>query len=121
MCSHGIACSFGICITLQLHLVPLGDKEAASASLPDTDLVITKPDPADGQKRAAEKLIWSFLVLFENLVGARTLLKSTQEAGLLVHPAPTQPALAKGTETQAAEEFVKKLQVWHSITHSCAG
>ena len=44
-------------------------------------------------------------------MGARTLLKSTHEASLLVHPAPTQPALAKGTETQAAEEFVKKLQV----------
>jgi len=78
---------------------------------PDSDLVIVKPDPADSPKQAAEKLVWSFLVLFENLVSARTLLKSLQEATLLVTPAPGQPALAKGTETSTAEAFVKKLQV----------
>ncbi len=77
----------------------------------DSDLVIVKPDPADSPKQAAEKLVWSFLVLFENLVSARTLLKSLQEATLLVTPAPGQPALAKGTETSTAEAFVKKLQV----------
>lgn len=79
--------------------------------MPDPDMVIVKPDPADTRKQAAEKLVWSFLVLFENLVSARTLLKSLQEATLLVTPAPGQPALAKGSETTTAEAFVKKLQV----------
>ena len=82
----------------------------------DSDLVIVKPDPADSPKQAAEKLVWSFLVLFENLVSARTLLKSLQEATLLVTPAPGQPALAKGTETSTAEAFVKKLQVRDILT-----
>ena len=79
--------------------------------MPDPDLFIVKPDPADTPKQAAEKLVWSFLVLFENLVSARTLLKSLQEATLLVTPAPGQPALTKGSETTTAEAFVKKLQV----------
>ena len=83
---------------------------------PDSDLVIVKPDPADSPKQAAEKLVWSFLVLFENLVSARTLLKSLQEATLLVTPAPGQPPLAKGTETTTAEAFVKKLQVRAILT-----
>ena len=87
--------------------------------MPDSDLVITKPDPADNAKQAAEKLVWSFLVLFENLVSARTLLKSLQEATLLVTPALGQPALAKGTETSTAEAFVKKLQVRDTLTGVC--
>ena len=87
------------------------DQPVQAATLPDSDLVIVKPDPADNPKQAAEKLVWSFLVLFENLVSARTLLKSLQEASLLVTPAPGQPALAKGTEVSIAEAFVKKLQV----------
>lgn len=78
---------------------------------PESDLIIVKPDPADTPKQAAEKMVWSFLVLFENLVSARTLLKSLQEASLLVAPAPGQPPLTKGTETATAEAFVKKLQV----------
>lgn len=78
---------------------------------PQSDLIIVKPDPADTPKQAAEKMVWSFLVLFENLVSARTLLKSLQEASLLVTPAPGQPPLSKGTETATAEAFVKKLQV----------
>ena len=82
-----------------------------SSSTSDSDLLIVKPDPADSPKQAAEKLVWSFLVLFENLVSARTLLKSLQEATLLVTPAPGQPPLAKGSETSTAEAFVKKLQV----------
>ena len=86
---------------------------------PDSDLVIVKPDPADSPKQAAEKLVWSFLVLFENLVSARTLLKSLQEATLLVTPAPGQPALVKGTETSTAEAFVKKLQVRDILTRLC--
>ncbi|KAL0033594.1 hypothetical protein WJX79_006288 [Trebouxia sp. C0005] len=90
---------------------PEADPAAGKAKgMPDSDLVITKPDPADNAKQAAEKLVWSFLVLFENLVSARTLLKSLQEATLLVTPALGQPALAKGTETSIAEAFVKKLQ-----------
>lgn len=96
------------------------DQPAQAATLPDSDLVIVKPDPADNPKQAAEKLVWSFLVLFENLVSARTLLKSLQEASLLVTPAPGQPALAKGTEVSIAEAFVKKLQVsmaTHLHTH----
>ena len=84
--------------------------------MPDPDLFIVKPDPADTPKQAAEKLVWSFLVLFENLVSARTLLKSVQEATLLVTPAPGQPALAKGSETTTAEAFVKKLQVLLLLT-----
>ena len=84
--------------------------------MPDPDLFIVKPDPADTPKQAAEKLVWSFLVLFENLVSARTLLKSLQEATLLVTPAPGQPALAKGSETTTAEAFVKKLQVLLLLT-----
>ncbi len=88
-----------------------GDQPGRATNLPDSDLVIVKPDPSDNPKQAAEKLVWSFLVLFENLVSARTLLKSVQEATLLVTPAPGQPALAKGSETTTAEAFVKKLQV----------
>ena len=84
--------------------------------MPDPDLFIVKPDPADTPKQAAEKLVWSFLVLFENLVSARTLLKSLQEATLLVTPAPGQPPLAKGSETTTAEAFVKKLQVLLLLT-----
>lgn len=84
--------------------------------MPDPDVFIVKPDPADTPKQAAEKLVWSFLVLFENLVSARTLLKSLQEATLLVTPAPGQPALAKGSETSTAEAFVKKLQVSPLLT-----
>ncbi|DBB00800.1 TPA: hypothetical protein ACH3X1_000730 [Trebouxia sp. C0004] len=90
---------------------PEADPAAGKAhGTADSDLVITKPDPADSPKQAAEKLVWSFLVLFENLVSARTLLKSLQEATLLVTPAPGQPALAKGTEISTVEAFVKKLQ-----------
>lgn len=96
--------------------MPAGDSAKRATSLPDSDLVIVKPDPADSPKQAAEKLVWSFLVLFENLVSARTLLKSLQEATLLVYPAPGQPPLAKGSETSTAEAFVKKLQVCHSFT-----
>lgn len=81
------------------------------SSTSDSDLLIVKPDPADSPKQAAEKLVWSFLVLFENLVSARTLLKSLQEATLLVTPAPGQPPLTKGSDTSTAEAFVKKLQV----------
>lgn len=89
--------------------------------MPEPDMVIVKPDPADTRKQAAEKLVWSFLVLFENLVSARTLLKSLQEATLLVTPAPGQPALVKGNETATAEAFVKKLQVWLLRMIVCVG
>ena len=92
-----------------------GDSAKRASSLPDSDLVIVKPDAADSPKQAAEKLVWSFLVLFENLVSARTLLKSLQEATLLVYPAPGQPTLVKGSETSTAEAFVKKLQVWRPL------
>lgn len=87
----------------------------AAIATADTSVATSKPAASDSPKQAAEKLVWSFLVLFENLVSARTLLKSLQEASLLVSPLPGQPAMMKGQEVTAAEAFVKKLQVRLSI------
>lgn len=85
---------------------------AGAANTGDTGLVTSKPVITDSPKQAAEKLVWSFLVLFENLVSARTLLKSLQEASLLVTPLPGGTPLEKGQEVATAETFVKKLQVF---------
>ena len=87
------------------------DQPGEAPSTNETSVLTSKPAATDSPKQAAEKLVWSFLMLFENLVSARTLLKSLQEASLLVTPLPGQPAIEKGQEVATAEAFVKKLQV----------
>lgn len=92
------------------------EQSGGATSTLDTGVVTSKPAITDSPKQAAEKLVWSFLVLFENLVSARTLLKSLQEASLLVTPLPGQPPIEKGQEVATAEAFVKKLQVLNGLT-----
>ena len=100
-----------------------GDQPAQAPTQAEPDLISGKPAASDSPKQAAEKLVWSFLVLFESLVSARTLMKSLQEASLLIAPLPGQPAVEKGQEVATAEGFMKKLQVglhtkllYHSVS-----
>ena len=111
VCVHPTLADRQLQLAWQPVLFCAADQPGPATGTADTGVVTSKPAATDSPKQAAEKLVWSFLVLFENLVSARTLLKSLQEASLLVAPLPGQPAIMKGQEVTAAEAFVKKLQV----------
>lgn len=94
---------------------PAGGGQDAS----DVSRANLKADATDSLLQTAEKLVLSFLALFDVITAARVLLKSPQEANLLVVPIPGQAAPPKDSDAAKPEFRVKQLQVRHLCTESC--